>query len=76
MTVVEYVKNLGCEVTLPEAQTEFVSPHMTLMLLMEYPETVVVLKEAIQEDELVGSGGGLYWIYCPKPRKAAQPEMN
>jgi hypothetical protein len=34
VTVVEYVKYLGREVTLPEAQTEFVSPHMTLMLLM------------------------------------------
>jgi hypothetical protein len=29
-----------------------------------------------QLDAFVTSGGGAYWMYCPKPRNAAHAEIN
>ena len=72
VTVVVNVKYLGIEVTLPELQAAL--PHMTRMLPMVYPATVFCSPDS-QVAGFVGSGGLLYWIYCPKERNAAHADM-
>jgi hypothetical protein len=50
------------------------SPHITWMLPMGYPATVLCSPDS-QVAGFVGSGGFLYWIYCPKERNAAHAEI-
>jgi len=73
VTVVVNVKYLGIEVTLPEEQTAL--PHMTWMLPIVYPATVVCSPDD-QLPGFAGSGGLLYWIYCPKERNAPHAEID
>jgi len=72
VTVVVNVKYFGINVTLPEEQA--VVPHMTWMLPMVYPATDFCSADA-QVPGFAGSGGLLYWIYCPKERNAVQAEI-
>jgi hypothetical protein len=45
------------------------------MLPMVYPATVFCSPDS-QVAGFVGSGGLLYWIYCPKERNAVHAEIN
>jgi hypothetical protein len=73
VTVVVNVKYLGVEVTFAEEQTAV--SHMTWMLPIVYPATVFCSPDD-QLPGFAGSGGLLYWIYCPNERNAPHAEIN
>ncbi|MCS3593038.1 hypothetical protein M2227_004562 [Bradyrhizobium elkanii] len=51
-------------------------PQRTLMLGMGYLESAFAVAVVDQLEVFVTSGGGEYWINCPKPRKAFHADMN
>ena len=74
VTVVVYEKYLG-EPKLVAEQAVMVSLQRTWRLLMGYPETEVGSAD-FQLVQSVMSGGGAYWIFCPKARNASHADTN